>query len=218
MSDNAIMPETGLCSGQSDGERRKIRETLLPLLDDLHRVGFELCRSRSETEELVAETVVRACENFGTLRDHAKAKQWLLRILTNVFISRYRSTRTKKEVPYDEHPEDDATFSLFDELSSPFFWWGNPEREVMNRFLDQDIAEALNYLPEESRSIVVMCDVEGYSYGEIAEIFDVPVGTVRSRLSRARSRLQRRLYHHAVDRGWVGKVTDKKDKDSNEQG
>jgi RNA polymerase sigma-70 factor (ECF subfamily) len=196
------------CSDHTDAERKEIRETLLPLLDDLHRVGFELCRSRSEAEDLVAETVARACENFSSLRDRSKAKQWAMRILTNAFISRYRSARTRQEVPYEEHPaEEGEHFSLFDELSSPMFWWGNPEREVMNRFLDADIACALSKLPEEARSIVVMCDVEGYSYEEIAEIYGIPVGTVRSRLSRARSRLQRQLYHHAADMGWVPKRT-----------
>jgi RNA polymerase sigma factor (sigma-70 family) len=204
-----------ICEGLSAGEREAIRLTLLPILDDLHRVGFELCRSDADAEELVAETVLRACENFGSLRDRSKAKQWAMRILTNVFLSRYRSRRTKREVPYDEHPEDEGAFSLFDELSSPFFWWGNPEREVVNKFLDEDIAAALGRLPEESRSIVVMCDLEGYSYEEIADIFGVPVGTVRSRLSRARSQLQRQLYHHAVDRGWVSNVTNRREKETN---
>ena len=108
---------------------------------------------------------------------------------------------------YDENPEEDQQFSLFDELSQPFFWWGNPEREVINKFLDADLKDAMGQLQEEFRSIVVMCDVEGYSYGEIAAILQIPVGTVRSRLSRARSELQRHLYAHAVDRGWVSAGT-----------
>ncbi len=195
------------CSGNTAEERKRIKETLLPILDDLHRVGYELCRSTADTEELVAETVVRACENFSSLREASKAKQWALRILTNVFISKYRSKRTRREVTYDENAEHEESFSMFDELSQPFFWWGNPEREVMNRFLDGDLSAALATLSEEARSIVVMCDVEGYAYDEIADILDIPIGTVRSRLSRARSQLQRHLYDHAVDMGWVPKGT-----------
>lgn len=194
------------CAQHSDEDRKQLKEILIPLLDDLHRVGYELCKSQNEAEELVAETVVRACENFASLQDRTKAKQWALRILTNVFISKYRTKRTRREVAYDENASDeDAAFSLFDELSQPFFWWGNPEREVINKFLDEDLKEALSQLPEESRSIVVMCDVEGYSYDEIANVLSMPIGTVRSRLSRARSQLQRHLYDHAVDRGWVTK-------------
>jgi len=195
--------ETAPCGRYSDEERKRLKEILLPLLDDLHRVGYELCRSRDEAEELVAETVLRACENFSSLRDESKAKQWAMRILTNIFISKYRKTRTRKMVEYDEDADPENSFSLYDAVSTPFFWWGNPERELMNRFLDGDITEALGMLSEESRSVVVMCDVEGYTYEEIAAIRDIPVGTVRSRLSRARGQLQRHLYDHAVDMGWV---------------
>jgi RNA polymerase sigma-70 factor (ECF subfamily) len=193
------------CSQHSSEERKAIKETLVPLLADLQRVGLELTRDASEADELVAETLARACEKFSSLRERSKAKQWLLRIMTNIFISKYRSKTVRREVVYDESTEEQQPFSLFDELSQPFFWWGNPEREVMNRFLDEDLRRALGRLPEESRSIVVMCDVEGYSYEEIARVLNTPIGTVRSRLSRARSELQRHLYDHAVDMGWVSK-------------
>ena len=193
------------CSQHSPEERKAIKETLVPLLVDLQRVGLELTRNASEADELVAETLARGCEKFSSLRERSKAKQWLMRIMTNIFISKYRSKAVRREVVYDESSEEEQPFSLFDELSQPFFWWGNPEREVMNRFLDEDLRRALGRLPEESRSIVVMCDVEGYSYEEIASVLNTPIGTVRSRLSRARSELQRHLYDHAVDMGWVSK-------------
>lgn len=191
------------CKQYSPEQRQKLKETILPLLGDLQRVGMELSRSPQQTEELVAETVARACEKFHTLKDHTKAKQWLLRILTNQFISKYRSKKTRREIVYDEASEKPEDFSLFDELSQPVFWWGNPEQELMTKFVDNDFREAISLLNEESRAIVVMCDVEGYSYDEIASIMDIPVGTVRSRLSRARSELQKQLYNHAIDMGWV---------------
>lgn len=180
-----------------------MKEILVPFLGDLYRVALDLCKSKTEAEELVSETIVRACENVSTLRDRSKAKQWLLRILTNVFISRCRTKKTRNEQSYDEVSDGEQPFSLFDQLSQPFFWWGNPEREVMNRFLDDDLKQALGALGEESRTIVVMCDVEGYCYEEIASVMNIPIGTVRSRLSRARSELQKRLYDHAFDMGWV---------------
>lgn len=210
---------TSPCAQHSPEERKQLKEIILPILDDLQRVGMELCRSQSEAEELVAETLVRACENFGSLRDHSKAKQWLMRILTNVFISKYRTKQTRREVVYDEYSDEEQKFSLFDELSQPFFWWGNPEREVMNKFLDDDLKRAMNSLPEESRAIVVMCDVEGCSYEEIASVLTIPIGTVRSRLSRASSELQKHLYDHAVDMGWVAqRREDRERKAVNEQG
>lgn len=190
----------GLRSQKSQDARQEFREALLPLLDDLHRVARQLCRSDDEAEDLVAETVVRACEGFSTLRDTSKAKQWLLRILTNTFLSTRRSRKVRQEISYDE---SDESFSLFDELAQPFPWWGNPERELINKFLDEDIARALNSLPEDFRIPVVLSTIEGYTYDEIAAMLAVPIGTVRSRLARGRSLLQADLYHHALERGWI---------------
>ncbi len=187
-------------SSQQLDVRQAFKEILMPLVNNLHRVAFELCRSSSDAEDLVAETVVRACQSYATLRDATKAKQWLLRILTNTFISTRRLKKIRQEVPYDE---GDGSFSLFEELAPPSSQWGNPEREVINKFLNEDIDQALHALPEEFRVAVVLCDVEGYTYDEIAQTLDIPVGTVRSRLSRGRSILQKQLYHHAVERGWT---------------
>ena len=184
----------------------------MPLVNDLHRLAFELCRSSNEAEDLVAETVVRACQSYATLRDTTKAKQWLLRILTNTFVSTRRSKKIRKEVPYDE---EEGPFSLFEELESS--QWGNPEREVVNKFLNEDIDQALQALPEEFRVAVVLCDVEGYAYDEIAQTLDIPVGTVRSRLSRGRSILQRHLFHHAVERGWATPTKSTKRKSDDKQ-
>lgn len=186
----------------------------MPLVSDLHRVAFELCRSSDEAEDLVAETVVRACQSYATLRDATKARQWLLRILTNTFISTRRSKKIRQEVPYDEAEDP---FSLFEELAPPSSSWGNPEREVINKFLNEDIDQALRALPEEFRVAVVLCDIEGYAYDEIAQTLDIPVGTVRSRLSRGRTILQKQLFHHAVERGWVTPTKTPKRKSDDKQ-
>lgn len=181
--------------------REEFKGILLPLVSDLHRVAFELCRSGNEAEDLVAEMVVRACENYGTLHDKAKAKQWLLRILINTFLSSCRAKKVRQSIPYED---DNGPFSLFEELWQQSSQWGDPEREVINRFLSEDLTRALEALPEEFRVAVVLCDVEGYTYEEIAQTLEIPVGTVRSRLARGRGILQRHLFHHAVERGWVG--------------
>lgn len=174
------------------------------MLDDLHRVALRLTRSTADAEELVAETVVRACENYSALRDLGRAKQWMLRILSNAFISSCRARKRHHEVPYTEISEDDEQpFSLFDELIDHAPPAGNPEREVIAKLMDEDIQRAIASLPEEFRVVIVLCDVEGYSYEEIANMIEIPLGTVRSRLSRGRSLLQKQLYHYAQEQGWL---------------
>ncbi|MCI0444440.1 sigma-70 family RNA polymerase sigma factor [bacterium] len=184
-------------------ERQEFKELVLPLLDDLHRLAIHFCRDSTEAEELVAETIMKACENFSNLREKSKVKPWLFRILNNIFLASYRKQIRHQHISYNEEPEEaNDNFSLFEQLSQPFLlWWGNPERQFLNRILDQDLRKALSQLSEEHRQVILLCDVEELSYGQIAEILEVPVGTVRSRLARARSLLQRKLWHHANELG-----------------
>ncbi len=184
--------------------RTTLKTVVLPLLDDLYRVALRLTHSNVEAEELVGETVARACENITSLRDLTKAKQWLLRILTNAFLSSRRSKKRRQEVPYNETDDDDApSFSLFEALTQHQSEERNPERIVISKLMDEEIQQAIAALPQEYRAVVVLCDVEGYAYQEIAAILDVPIGTVRSRLSRGRGLLQKRLYHYAKEQGWL---------------
>lgn len=189
----------------TDEERREFSDVVLPLLDEMHALAVHLCRNHSVAEDLVAETVMRACENFRELRDRSKVKPWLFRILTNAFFSSCRKQKTRQEVSYEEvQGEDDAgSFSLFQQLSHPFLlWWGNPEREFTNKLMDEDIRRALAELCEDHRVVILLSDVEGLSYAEISESLDIPIGTVRSRLARARSMLQRKLWRCAQEMGF----------------
>ena len=186
-------------------DRRPDRKTVvLSLLGDLHRVALQLTQSPVDAEELVAETVARACENFSSLRDVTKAKQWTLRILSNTFLSTCRAKKRHQEVEYSENSEEDEKpFSLYDEVSWTSFEGNNPERELIAKLMDEDIHNAIAALPEEFRVAVVLCDIEGCSYDEIAATLEIPKGTVRSRLFRGRALLQKRLYHYALERGWA---------------
>ncbi len=191
--------------------RQELKALILPLIDDLHCVALRLTRSGTEAEELVAETVMRACEGYSSLRDHAKAKQWMLRILSNTFISNYRTKKSHQEISLNERYDDgEPLFSLFDEMQEISESDRNPERELINKLLDEDIQKAVSSLPEVFRVVVVLCDVEGYSYEEIAKIVEVPVGTVRSRLARGRAHLQKMLYHHALENGLIADATQSK--------
>jgi RNA polymerase sigma-70 factor (ECF subfamily) len=122
--------------------------------------------------------------------------------MTNTFISERRLVANKiHHESYVEESDDETPFSLFEQLHQPFLlWWGNPEQNFLNQLLREDIEKALDELPEHYRVMVILADVEGLTYQEISEAMDIPIGTVRSRLSRTRSQLQKLLWQHAEDR------------------
>jgi len=175
-------------------------------VDRLYGTAMRLTRNPSDAEELVAETVAKAWACLHTLQDPDRCLPWMLRIMTNMFISEKRTARSR--TPHEEYIEEpdseEAGFSLFDRLHQPFLlWWGNPEQEFLDRVAKNDIEQALDALPENFRIVVLLSDMEGLTYNEIAEALDVPIGTVRSRLARARSLLQKALWNHALDKGLV---------------
>lgn len=178
-------------------------------LDRLYGAALRLTRNPSDAEDLVAETAARAWSNVATLHDAACFIPWMMRIMTNAYISeRRRAAYRLPHEPYVEEPDDDgAPFSLFDRLHQPFLlWFGNPEQEFLNGLLHEDIETALAKLPEPFRIVVVLSDMEGLSYQEIAAALAVPVGTVRSRLARARGLLQKALWRHGEERGLTGRA------------
>lgn len=179
-------------------------QELSGLLDRLYGAALRLAKDRADAEDLVAETVTKALTNLETLKDRKQLRSWMFRILTNTFISecRKRSARPENEVL----PEDDSEseFSLFEKLHQPFLlWWGTPEQEFLNKILRDDLERALDALPEVFRIVVVLTELEGFSYGETAKMLRVPIGTVRSRLARGRSLLQKALWQHAEEAGWA---------------
>ncbi len=181
-------------------------ENIEAQLNKLYGAGYRLTKNRSDAEDLVAETVTKAWANIHGLLDTQRFLPWLLRIMTNTFISEKRkvANRTFHESYTEEPAEDEKPFSLFDRLHQPFLlWWGNPEQEFLNGLLHEDIETAMQSLPENFRIVVMLADVEGLTYQEIADAIEVPVGTVRSRLARGRSILQKVLWKHAQDRGLV---------------
>lgn len=177
---------------------------VLAILGPLHGVARRLTKNEADAEDLVAESITRAWRARASLTDTAAFRAWLFRILHNNFISERRKmlARPREEQLADESSDDDRAFSIFERLHQPFLlWFANPEQEFLDKLLREDLDRALAELPEHYRVVVVLADVEGLKYGEIAEALDVPVGTVRSRLARARSALQRTLWNVARDRG-----------------
>jgi RNA polymerase sigma-70 factor (ECF subfamily) len=175
---------------------------VLAILGPLHGVARRLTKNEADAEDLVAESVTRAWRARASLADAGAFRAWMFRILNNTFISERRKTlaRPREELLVDE-PGDEG-FSIFERLHQPFLlWFANPEQEFLDKLLREDLDRALAALPEHYRVVVVLADVEGLKYGEIAEALDVPVGTVRSRLARARCALQRTLWTVARDHG-----------------
>lgn len=188
-----------------DEERRRwFAQQVERLTDRLYGAALRLTRNAEDAEDLVAETVARAWGKLGELRDPQAFEAWIRRILNNSFVSAWRHRRASPEVADSVACEDSAaeSFSLFERLHQPFLlWWGNPEETAITNLLREDIERALDALPDAHRVVVVLVDVEGCSYLEAAETLAVPVGTVRSRLNRARGQLQRALWKHAQEAG-----------------
>lgn len=171
------------------------------LTDRLYGAALRFTRNTAAAEDLVAETVVKAWAHLGQLEDRTSFEKWIFRILANTFFSQCRHMR---EEAFDPADEDEDGFSIFDRLHQPFLlWWGNPEQELIHKLLCEDIDRALAALPDCYRAVVIAVDLLGHSYGEVAAMLGVPVGTVRSRLNRARGQLQRALWGHAVAAGLV---------------
>jgi RNA polymerase sigma-70 factor (ECF subfamily) len=187
-------------SAAANDDRRWFGEAVLAILPDLMGTARRLTRNEADAEDLVAEAVARAWTGFGSLKDRQRFRGWIFRILTNLFISQRRADAIRPDE--EEIPDESSEFSLFEQLHQPFLlWWGNPEREFLDKLVREDFERALDTLPEAFRIAVIMADLGGASYGEIARQLNVPVGTVRSRLARGRSLLQKELWEHARDAG-----------------
>jgi RNA polymerase sigma-70 factor (ECF subfamily) len=181
---------------------------VLALLGPLQGVARRLTCNDTEAEDLVAETVTRAWRALDTLESEAAFRSWLFRILNNTFISDLRraGARPKTDsLDCEDTDEDEAHFSVFEQLHQPFLlWFSNPEQEFLDKLLREDLDRALATLPEHHRIVVILSDLEEFTYAEIASTLDVPIGTVRSRLARARSALQKLLWQQAKDYGLDG--------------
>jgi RNA polymerase sigma-70 factor, ECF subfamily len=168
--------------------------TALPHLDLLYRVARRYTRDAARAEDLVQETVLKALTHWESFRPGSNARAWLLTILRNTFVSGYRRSR-REAVTVDHETLDRVSVHATDAA--------DPSGEFFSRLTDEKILASVDALPEDFREVVVLSDIEGMSYAEIAEVLEVPVGTVKSRLFRARQRLQRELLDYAVAMGWV---------------
>jgi RNA polymerase sigma-70 factor, ECF subfamily len=186
----------------SDEERHERFTTeALPYLDQLYSAALRYTRKPADAEDLVQDAYAKAYAAFHQYRPGTNLRAWLYRILTNTYINSYRKQQRRPDEVSADVATPDGEFSLYDRISETT---AKPaEVEVLERLTDEEVREALANLPEQFRMAVYLADVEGFSYAEIAEIMDSPIGTVMSRLHRGRGALQKALYDYARRRGLI---------------
>ncbi len=171
-------------------------------MPSLYTAALRMTRNPADAEDLVQETYLKAYRGFGGFTEGTNLKAWLYRILTNTYINIYRA---KKRRPEETDVEDFESLYLYHRLSAGegASIGRSAEEQVLDRFTESEVKDAIEALPEQFRMAVILGDVEGFSYKEMAEILDVPIGTVMSRLHRGRRALQKRLYDFGRQRGLV---------------
>jgi len=179
--------------------RARFERDVLPLLPSLYGAGLRLTRNPQDAEDLVQEAYLRAYRGFSGFKEGTNLRAWMYRILTNTFINNYRKKQRQPVTVADEDIED---WYLYDKLGESGVE-ASAETEVLEKIPDEDVQRALEDLPENFRMAVLLADVEGFSYKEIAEILDIPIGTVMSRLHRGRKALQKALWETVRERGLV---------------
>jgi len=181
-------------------DQERFADLAMPYMSALYSAALRMTRNPSDAEDLVQETYLRAYRGFGGFRDGTNLKAWLYRILTNTFINTYRA---KQRRPSETALEETEDFFLYRRLggADAAAMQRTPESEVLDAIPEAVVKDAVEALPEQFRMAVLLADVEGFSYKEIAEIMAVPIGTVMSRLHRGRKQLQRSLWDFGRERG-----------------
>ena len=178
----------------------RFERDVLPMLPSLYGAALRMTRNPADAEDLLQDTTLRAYRGFASFREGTNLKAWLYRILTNSFINTYR--KKQREPKTVDGPEDLDEWFLYDRLGAENVA-RSAEEDVLQNIPDADVKDALESIPENFRMAVLLADVEGFAYKEIAEITGVPIGTVMSRLHRGRKALEKALYAVAKERGLV---------------
>ena len=184
-------------------DRARFTEMTMEFMPALYTAALRMTRNPADAEDLVQETYLKAYRAFDGFTEGTNLKAWLYRILTNTYINAYRAAKRRPDVSDVEDVEDLYLYRRFTpgDGAEP----GRSAEDVaLDRFTDDEVKAAIESLPDAFRIAVLLADVEGFSYKEIAEITDVPIGTVMSRIHRGRRALQKALHHFAEARGLVG--------------
>jgi RNA polymerase sigma-70 factor (ECF subfamily) len=183
------------------GEKQKdFSELIEPHMSSLYSTALRMTNNPTEAEDLLQDTMYKAYRAIHQFQIGTNFRAWVFRILVNTFITAYRkAVKQPQKVSYDDLEE----FFLYKRLDNDISLQETNKEDFLENLFDDDIKTALEHLPYQFRLVVLLCDVEGFSYNEIANIVDVPLGTVMSRLYRGRKLLQRHLWSYAKAKGYV---------------
>jgi len=180
----------------ASADRQQFEQMVEEHLNGLFGAALRMTRNRTNAEDLLQETFLRAWRSFHTFRPGTNARAWLYRILMNAHIDNYRKATREPEVVDQDDVDEFYLYSKVQE-SDQYRRAGNPEEAFLQTLMDADVKAALESLPEAFRAVVMLADIDGFSYKEIAEILSIPIGTVMSRLHRGRKQLQVALWEYA---------------------
>ena len=182
--------------------RDTFAEQAMQYTPQLYSTAVRMTRNRADAEDLVQETYLKAWRAFDRFEQGTNLRAWLFRIMTNTFINKYNAAQRR---PHETELDDVEELYLYRRLGTldQSRMSTSAEDQMMELFTDDEVKNAIEELPESFRLPLILADVDGFSYKEIAEMLEVPIGTVMSRLHRGRKAMQKRLYDYARDRGLV---------------
>jgi RNA polymerase sigma-70 factor (ECF subfamily) len=187
-------------------DQAQFSDQAMEFMPALYTAALRMTRNPADAEDLVQETFLKAYRAFGSFQEGTNLKAWLYRILTNTFINSYRAAKRRPEKADVEDIEDLYLYKRLGDLTAPNAG-RSAEDELLERITDDEVKRAIESLPDAFRIAVLLADVEGFSYKEIADITEVPIGTVMSRIHRGRRALQKALLDYAEARGLVAADT-----------
>ena len=183
-----------MCPVQNTAEKRgEFEELALYYMDSLYSVALRMTKNASEAQDLVQDAYLRAYRFFDKFERGTNFKAWLFKILKNVYINKYRKELRRPQMV------DISNVEASTSLPGPT----TPEDEIFNKLLDDDVTRAMDALPEDFRLAIMLADLQGFAYKDIADILDCPIGTVMSRLHRGRKLLKENLNEYAKAHGYV---------------
>jgi len=180
-------------------QRKEFEEEALPHMDALYRTALRMTKNEGDAEDLVQGAMVKAYRNWDKFETGSNCRAWLFKIMTNIFINDYRS---KSRAPVSINMDDIDDNFLLGQLAT-VSGSDDPEKRLFAKVFDDDVRKAIEELPDDFRIVVILSFLEGFSYQEIADIVDLQLGTVKSRLHRGRKLLQKQLYEYAVKNGYI---------------
>jgi RNA polymerase sigma-70 factor (ECF subfamily) len=179
-------------------KQKKFENETVPHQDALYNYALKIARNADDAQDLLQETYYKAFKNYHQFENGTNSKAWMFMILKNTFINNYRKIkREPAKLDYDEIED------IYENIKSDQAKDNNLDLDFYNDLLDDDLSAALSKIPSKMKEVFLLCDLEGYTYEEIAEITDIPIGTVRSRLHRARKLLQDELFGYAKENGYL---------------